>query len=126
MITLTTVSYIHEADILCMKLEAEGIKTFIPDQNLVTVQPFFANAMCGIRVQVNESDLPLAREILQREYPAACRNPLECPKCKAAAGVPVKISALFVVASLLLIGIPFLWFRRQCQCPSCGNVWKMR
>ncbi len=126
MITLTTVSYIHDADILCMKLEAAGIKSFIPDENLTSAQPFFANTMCGIRVQVNESDLAAAREILQREYPAACRNPLECPKCKAIAGEPARISTLFVVVSLLLLGIPFLWFRRTCKCRSCGNVWKMR
>jgi hypothetical protein len=50
MITLTRVTYLHEADMLCMRLEAEGIKAFIPDQNTASIQPFYSDAMGGVRV----------------------------------------------------------------------------
>jgi len=55
MTTLTRVTYLHEADMLCMRLEAEGIKTFIPDQNTTSIQPFYSDAMGGVRIQVNRT-----------------------------------------------------------------------
>ena len=33
---------------LCMRLEAEGIKAFIPDQNTASMQPFYSDAMGGV------------------------------------------------------------------------------
>lgn len=58
MITLTTVSWIGEADALCLQLEAFGIKTYMPDQGTVAVNPMYATAIGGIRIQIDEGDLP--------------------------------------------------------------------
>ena len=83
MITITKVTYLHEAEMLCMRLEAEGIKTFIPDQNTVSIQPFYSDAMGGIRVQVDEEDLAHAREILKDLIPQTARGMFTCPKCQS-------------------------------------------
>ena len=64
MITLTKVSYIQEADMICMKLEEAGIKAFIADQGIAQVNALYSNAIGGIRIQINENDLEQAKEIL--------------------------------------------------------------
>ena len=63
--TLTTVTYLHEADMICSKLQADGIEAFMPDESVIAVNPLYANAVGGIRIQVNESDFERAEEILQ-------------------------------------------------------------
>jgi DNA-directed RNA polymerase subunit M/transcription elongation factor TFIIS len=124
MVTLTTVNWIAEADILCAQLESAGIKTFVPDQNTASVQPLYGNAIGGIRVQINERDLPRAREILKDKLPPAAKGMFECPRCNSDSVRYEKVSKRFAFLSLLLIGIPLLWFKRQCICESCGHKWK--
>ncbi len=124
MTTLTTVTWIGEADALCAQLEASGIKTFVPDQGAVTANPLYANALGGIRVQVHERDLPRARELLKDRLPVGAGGMFECPACKSDAVRYEKVSKRFAFLTLLLIGIPILWFKRRCVCESCGHAWK--
>ena len=124
MVTLTTVNWIAEADALCLRLEADGIKTFIPDQGAVTANPIYANAIGGIRVQVADSDLPRAREVLRTIRPVAGRGMFECPKCGSDSVLYERISRRFAFLALLLIGIPLLWYKRLYSCQNCGHQWK--
>lgn len=124
MITLVTVSYLHEADLLCMKLEGEGIRTFLPDQGLSTMQPLLSGAIGGLRVQVEEDDLDRAREVLARETPPAEQGLFRCPACGGDDVTYEPLSKRLAFLSLLLIGIPFLWFKEQCVCRRCGHRWK--
>ena len=124
MITLTTVTYLHEADMLCVKLGAVGIKTFIPDQNTTSVQPFYSNAIGGIRVQIDENDLTRCAKILKDELPQTNRGMFECPKCKSDSVTYEKISKRFAFFSLFLIGIPLLWLKREYTCNLCGHKWR--
>ncbi len=114
MITLITVVYLHEADMLCSILESSGIKTFIPDQNTVSVQPFYSNAMGGIRIQVDENDLEHAREVLANALPAGNTERDECPKIDSTANsVPwrkrfrreIRIGTGLVLIGVGLVGI---------------------
>lgn len=82
MITLTTVVYIHEADLLCLRLAENGIQAFIPDQHLATIQPLYSNAMGGIRIQVSEADLEKAQAILQQMQAPTAQKP-GCLSCQA-------------------------------------------
>ncbi|NQU41385.1 MAG: DUF2007 domain-containing protein [Lentisphaerae bacterium] len=123
-VTLITANWIAEADALCTLLEADGIQAFIPDQSAVAANPLLANAFGGIRVQVDESDLPRAREILANTRPAPARGLFECPVCHSDSVRYEKVSKRLAFLSLLLIGIPLLWFKRQCVCESCGHTWK--
>jgi DNA-directed RNA polymerase subunit M/transcription elongation factor TFIIS len=125
MVTLTTVNWISEADLLCFQLESEGIKTFVPDQNTASVQPLYGNAIGGIRVQIDERDLPRAQEILKDSgLPAGAKGMFECPQCHSDSVRYEKVSKRFAFLSILLIGIPLLWFKRQCRCENCGHKWK--
>lgn len=124
MTTLTTVSYIHEADLVCMKLEGAGIMTFLPDQGLSTMQPLLSGAIGGIRIQVEEDDLARAREVLSMEPPPAEQGLFRCPACDSDDVKYEQLSRRFAFLSLLLIGIPLLWFKEQCVCRRCGRKWK--
>jgi DNA-directed RNA polymerase subunit M/transcription elongation factor TFIIS len=123
MITLTTATYLHEADMIRMRLEASGIKAFIPDQNTSSIQPLFSNAIGGIRIQIDENDLARAREVLKNALPQADRGIFECPACKSDAVTYEGISKQFAFLSLFLLGIPLLWRKRECRCGSCGHRW---
>lgn len=46
-----------------MRLQAEGIPCFLPDEQLVTIDPLLANAVGGVRPQVPEVDEERARRI---------------------------------------------------------------
>lgn len=124
MITLARATYLHEADMIRMRLEASGIKAFIPDQNTSSIQPLFSNAIGGIRIQIDENDLARAREVLKNELPQADRGMFECPVCKYDTVAYEGISKRFAFLSLFLLGIPLLWRKRVCKCNSCGHQWK--
>jgi hypothetical protein len=122
--TITTVMSLIEADALCATLEANGIRSFVPDQGAVSANPLYANAIGGIRVQVADADEPLAQEILRNERPGSLRGMFTCPKCESDSVKYERVSRRLAFLSLLLIGIPLLWAKRQCTCTQCGHKWK--
>ena len=56
--------FIHESLILRALLEAEGIEYFAENENVISVQPFYSNAVGGIRIQVLEDQAERALEIV--------------------------------------------------------------
>lgn len=64
-ITIYTFSYPHEAAIIQGRLESEGIETFLKDELTVQTYHFYSNALGGIKLQVRESDVAIALEILK-------------------------------------------------------------
>jgi hypothetical protein len=124
MVTLTTVSWIAEADALWTLLETCGITSYMPDQGTVTIDPILSQAIGGIRIQVEENDLARAREILADRTPPSALGIFECPKCGSDSVRYENVSKRFAFISLILLGIPLLWRKRQCQCNACGFKWK--
>lgn len=59
--------WLHEADVIAAVLDAHDIDVFIPDVHITSVRPELAGFIGGIRVLVRESDLELAREVLEVE-----------------------------------------------------------
>jgi hypothetical protein len=64
-ITVLTFSYPNEIAIIRGRLESEGIECFVQDELTVQVNPFYSNAIGGIKLQVKESDLKQTVEILK-------------------------------------------------------------
>ena len=54
-----------DAALLCGLLNAEGIMAVAADANMVRVNSALTHALGGVRVMVQETDMPRAREILQ-------------------------------------------------------------
>ncbi|MCB1070641.1 MAG: DUF2007 domain-containing protein [Verrucomicrobia bacterium] len=126
-VTLTTVQWITEADLVCARLESEGIRSFIPDQGTVIMNPLYATAIGGIRVQVDEADLDRARALLGEESPPAVASGITaCPACGSDQTHYENVSRRFAFLSLALLGIPLLWVKHQWTCEACGHRWKAR
>ncbi len=123
-VTLTTVSYTHEADILCMKLEGAGIETFVPDQNMSSAHPLYAGAMGGIRIQIDEQDLPQARDIMAASEVWAEEGIFNCPECASSSVIYDRVSKPFSFLTLLFLGIPLIWSKKQFTCNSCQHKWR--
>ncbi len=69
LITVATVSQPLEAHVLKGKLEAEGIEAFLADENIVSMNFLYSNAVGGVKVQVDEQDAGAALKILGRAMP---------------------------------------------------------
>jgi type III secretory pathway lipoprotein EscJ len=64
-VTVKTFSYPHEVAVIRARLESEGIECFVKDELTIQVQPFYSNAIGGVKLQVKESDLAQTIEILK-------------------------------------------------------------
>jgi DNA-directed RNA polymerase subunit RPC12/RpoP len=64
-ITVLTFTFVYEAAIIRGRLESEGIPCFVQDELTIQVAPFYSNAIGGVKLQVRESDLNQAIEILK-------------------------------------------------------------
>ena len=64
-VTLVRLGELPAAQILCGRLESEGIESFIPDEIMAAQAWHLNRAIGGIRVQVRQADLERARQILE-------------------------------------------------------------
>lgn len=68
------------ANLVMQRLEEEGIRAHLQDENTVTIDPILTNAVGGIKLMVPEQQAPRALELLtqwEREYQQA----VVCPNC---------------------------------------------
>ena len=63
-VTLVRFGELPAAQLLCGRLESEGIESFIPDEIMATQAWHLNRAIGGIRVQVHQVDLERAKQIL--------------------------------------------------------------
>ncbi|MDR1861218.1 MAG: DUF2007 domain-containing protein [Bacteroidales bacterium] len=63
--TVLTVTYLSELAVIRGLLEAEGIASYVPDEFTVTAQPFYADAIGGVKLQVHEDDRERALTIIR-------------------------------------------------------------
>lgn len=79
--TLKTFDHVMEAHLLKSKLEDEGIYSFLKDEFLVGLDPLYANALGGIKLQVNKNDWEKALNILAAINQSYHMQILACPQC---------------------------------------------
>ena len=64
LVTLTHCDQLIAAQLLCGRLDAEGIECFIPDEHMANQTWHLSRAIGGVRVQVRQVDLERARLVL--------------------------------------------------------------
>jgi hypothetical protein len=69
LVTIKTYSYHTDCLIDKAKIESAGIACMLVDENTIMVQPFYSNAVGGIKLQVKESDAEEALKILSDTPP---------------------------------------------------------
>ncbi len=124
MITVATFSKPEEAQLLRLRLEAGGVPAYVQDENVVLLYWFYSNAIGGVRVQIAEEDIDAAKEILA-ERPVVADDPTmpRCPKCGSCRSIPDEIPRRIAFLSILLVGFPFLFYKRRWICKDCGHKW---
>lgn len=76
--------YSSEAVIYQGKLESQGIEVFLRDINTIDSNPFYSNALGGIKLFVKTEDVGKATEILSDVSLYSVdddHKPIQCPKC---------------------------------------------
>src|SRR6185437_8815829 len=87
LITIASFALPVEAHLARTKLESEGIEAHVADENIVSINWLYSNAVGGVKLQVPESQADRARQILQAVRSASGQAVLmmPCPKCQAPA-----------------------------------------
>lgn len=64
-VTIATFTYPSQAVILKGRFESEGIECYLKDELTAQVNPFYSNAIGGVKLQVMSQDVPKAVVILR-------------------------------------------------------------
>ena len=134
LVTVKTFTYVHEAAVAKSLLTSEGIFCFLKDELTIQAQPFYSNALGGVKLQVGEADAAAAIELLNQQGVAdsAARQTISiktstgemavCPVCGADELSRIKkpSKALYGL-SLLLLGLPLTFFSSVYHCYNCGQ-----
>ncbi|MDY6863730.1 MAG: DUF2007 domain-containing protein [Thermodesulfobacteriota bacterium] len=136
LITVATFSQAIEAHLSKIRLESEGIECFIADEHVVAINWFLSNAVGGVKLKVKELDAERAAEILRQEPVATdfketkvnegYYDEPQCPFCSSLNIYYEKFSRRLVFISILFLGFPFPFLKRQWRCRECGYKWKAR
>jgi Putative prokaryotic signal transducing protein len=70
------------ANMRLQQLEEEGIKSYLQDENTVTIDPMLSNAIGGIKLMVHDEDFVRAKKLME-ELDAAYLKSFPCPNCGA-------------------------------------------
>ena len=133
LVTIAVYSHPYEADLAKARVEAEGIPAFVADEFMVNLNWLYSNAIGGIRLQVPESDVELAREVLftnSEDLPDISPNEEPdsiCPKCGSTANEYVDPDAKRLTYLFwLIVTFPIFRTPRKLKCSKCNFIWKMK
>ena len=141
MITVATFSKPEDAHLLRLRLGAGGVDAYVQDENMVQMNWLYSNAIGGVRLQIDETDLEAAREIVAA--PPVGKGELSevgelseaeltvCPGCSSTGTAPDerprRFAFLSMMFSMLMFGVafPFAFLRRRWKCADCGCTWRV-
>lgn len=127
MITVGTFTTPEEAHLLRSRLESAGIPAYLHSEYAVQNQWAYSNAIGGVRVQISELDLAIAREFFAAEMidPPAAAEAVPCPACGSGHTGPDPIPRHVGIFTLLIFHIPWPFIRRRWRCADCGKRFKI-
>ena len=135
LVTVATFSYPTQAYVPKARLEAEGIRVFLADEQTITMNWLYSNAIGGVKLQVREPDVERALEILNQEptgtkttdaKPAEEEQRRECPRCHSTTVRYQKYSTRLAFVSLLILNFPIPFLKKKWKCLDCGYEWKSK
>lgn len=113
-----------DANLTLGRLEAAGIQCWLQDENTATINPIFANAIGGIKLVVQEADLPQAREVLHALKQASKEN-FACPYCNShnIERITTNRKVTNVISSIVtwLLGSYAMGVHQVWRCFDCGK-----
>ena len=122
-VTVATNLQAMEAHLLRGRLEAEGIRCWVDDENIASVNPMYGLATGGVKVNVAEEDAPQAVRLLYGEDLAEAQYPI-CPACGSTEVGANKTPLIWLlVLTLLTFGLFLSLGYKKHQCVHCGARW---
>jgi DNA-directed RNA polymerase subunit RPC12/RpoP len=119
--TIAAFEYAADVQIIKGKLESEGIKVFLKDENTLNSDPLISNAIGGVKLQVYTSDKDQALEIYNEIRAYALDDygaPVVCPNCKA------KRSEVYYNRKGIFHKLFPFFEKRKYKCLNCGMITK--
>lgn len=133
LVTIRTFDNSVDAHIFRSKLESEGIRCFLFDDTMVSLNPIYNVALGGIKLKVSSEDAGRAREIITaiENTPVTDETgePLMCPNCgsgdlytgfKSIRGMKGVLAAIL---SFALFVYP-VYYRSVYRCKNCGTEFR--
>ena len=116
-------------------LEANGIECFISDENIVSVNPLYSQAVGGVKLNVFEKDVLRINSLLnagitteETAVEEQTTNSMMCPKCQSnnvayGGSVKRKFGLWNMILPFLLMVYPFT-MRKAYHCFNCDHEFK--
>ena len=118
-------------------LEDSEIAVVIKDDHTAQVNFFYSNAIGGVKLFVEETQVEEALSILKesgyiKDENISAESKLnafsfeykeKCPYCKSEDLIKKKIPGYIFVFSILLLGFPFPFLRKEYFCFECDKSW---
>lgn len=106
------------------RLQDEGFDCWLKDENTVTINPIWGNALGGIKLMVAEEQAAKAVELLQ-QLRQVYQKTLTCPNCGShdveLVSTPRKPLNWFAALSTFMIGDYALTVEKVYHCFSCSH-----
>ncbi len=119
--TLASFEFAADVQIIKGKLESEGIKVFLKDENTLNSDPLISSAIGGVKLQVYAHERERAIEIYNEIRPYALDDkghPVICPNCKA------KKSEIYYDRKGVFNKLFPFFEKRKYKCLNCGMITK--
>lgn len=133
LVTIRTFDNSVDAHIFRSKLESEGIRCYLFDDTMVSLNPIYNVALGGIKLKVGNDDAGRAREIISEidNTPVTDETgePLTCPKCgstdlytgfKSVRGIK---GVLGMILSFVLFVYP-VYYKSVYRCKNCETEFR--
>ena len=127
-----TYLYSYQAQLDLAKLLSEGIEAAVKDENIVSINPVYAQAVGGIKLIVNDEDYKTAIEVLKTNDYNNLKNEFteeeieeerKCRRC-GSTNILQEGSWLIGLLFLLLTFIPVTKKKSSFICLNCSFKWK--
>lgn len=119
-----------EANIVKARLMDSGVQCFLSDENTVTINPLYTQAIGGVKLHIFEKDIPLAQSILQDENVQLPQEETEpgvevCPNCGSShvgyvQATKKRFGLLTMIVSFALMIYPF-HVKKTHHCFDCEH-----
>jgi len=131
LITIYTFSDSSEANLTKNLLENNGITSFLTDEHLSTVNPYYSSAIGNIKLQISSHDYENAKLILiengfnifDKDDESNISAP-PCPKCDSRKVYPKPMSMTYLLLGIIFLLIPILTRTKYYKCYDCNYLWK--
>ena len=128
LITIATYTFPQDLLIDRSKLESAGIECFTQDELTAQVHNFISNAIGGVKLQVKETDVEFARQVLADSNNLVAdysESKIKCPHCGSGNVDGIGLNGRISMLILFITGLPVPVFSSKFKCYDCYENFKL-